>query len=42
MNFINFSALHLATENGYSDIVQLLLKQGDIDVNSKTIINIFF
>lgn len=37
------SVLHLAAENGFDDIVRLLLARKDINVNIQTIFNkIFF
>lgn len=35
--FLNDSVLNLAASKGHSDIVELLLRQKDIDVNIKDI-----
>lgn len=37
--FLNYTALHLSSEKGHTKIVELLLNQEDIDVNSKAILN---
>lgn len=36
--YFNFTALHLSAQSGDIKIVDLLLKQKDIDVNLKTIL----
>ena len=36
------SVLHLACENGFDDIVQLLLLRDEIDVNIKTILFCYY
>ena len=37
---MNYTALHLSSEKGHTKIVELLLNQEDIDVNSKAILNL--
>ena len=36
-HFLNFTALILAADSGHKDIVELLLKQENIDINSQTV-----
>ena len=38
----DYSALHLAADEGYSGIIELLLPLNDIDINMKTILRHFF
>ena len=40
ISVLNYTALILAALNGYTEIVELLLKQERIDINLKCIINI--
>lgn len=35
--FVNKTALHIAIQKGFTDIVKILLSNSNIDVNSKSV-----
>ena len=40
--YFNYTALHLSSEKGYIEIVRVLLKQKDIDINCRTILTFLY